>query len=107
MKWLAGLVLAMFAVACLADAESERKLAEVRKATVERCRDQMGEYGAALVKVCVDEDMKAYRALLKYEDRHKPIIDRCKRQMLAMGGWNIVKVCADQDIEAERALENY
>lgn len=66
----------------------------------------MGEYGAAMVKACVDQDMAAWRALARYPDKHKGIVRRCTRQMGAYG-WAMVKACADQDIEAEEALESY
>ena len=80
---------------------------DIRQSVIDRCRALMGEYGASMVKVCVDEDLAAYSALQSYDDFHKPVIDRCANDMLSLGGWNIVKVCADEDIEAERALENY
>ncbi|MDE0361183.1 MAG: hypothetical protein OXI74_08460 [Rhodospirillaceae bacterium] len=80
---------------------------EVRQSIIDRCRDQMGEYGASMVKFCVDEDLAAYSALQGYDDRYTPIIDRCTRQILSIGGWSMVRFCADEDIEAERALEDY
>ena len=91
------------------DQKPSMKTAEddVRKAILKRCRSQMNEYGASLVKFCVDEDLKAYRALKTYDNKHKPIIDRCRRDMLSTGGWNLVKFCADEDIGAEQALEEY
>lgn len=33
---------------------------------IARCRTQMGEYGAAMVKACVDQDIKAENALRQY-----------------------------------------
>ena len=33
---------------------------------IARCRTQMGEYGAAMVKACVDRDIEAENALQKY-----------------------------------------
>jgi antitoxin component YwqK of YwqJK toxin-antitoxin module len=33
---------------------------------ISRCRKQMGEYGAAMVKACVDQDIEAEKALQKY-----------------------------------------
>ena len=72
-----------------------------------RCQRQMESYGASIVKVCVDEDIEAYDALARYPAKHRNIVDRCKRQMLSMGGWSIVKVCADEDIEAAQELKRY
>lgn len=33
---------------------------------ISRCRTQMGKYGAAMVKACVDQDIEAEKALQKY-----------------------------------------
>ena len=63
----------------------------------------MGEYGSAMVKACVDQDMAAHSALQTYPSEHAPIIERCIK-MMGTYGWNMVKACTDQDIEAERAL---
>ena len=70
-----------------------------------RCQSQMGAYGARMVKVCVDRDVEAYKALDKYPARHQSIIDRCKRVMLSAASWRLVKVCVDKDIEAAIALQ--
>lgn len=80
---------------------------DIRKSIIDHCRNMMGGFGASLVKVCVDQDIRAYEALASYDPEHRAIINRCRRMMLSTGGWNIVQVCVDQDIEAERALENY
>ena len=85
------------------EADKERT---VRKAVIGRCRDQMGTYGAAMVKGCVDMDMDAYRDLKKLPKKYQSIYDRCKKSM-ASHGWAMVKGCVDMDIEAERALQNY
>lgn len=74
-----------------------------RKAVIARCRAQMDEYGSAMVKACVDQDMAAYQALQAYPDNHTPFIERCVRHM-GQYGWSMVKACTDQDLEAERAL---
>lgn len=81
--------------------------AEIRQSIIDRCRAQMGDYGASMVKACVDEDLAAYSVLQGYDDRYSEIIDRCTRQMLSLTGWAMVKFCADADIEAEQALEDY
>ena len=38
----------------------------IRDRVIERCRDQMGAYGAAMVKGCVDIDIEAEQALQNY-----------------------------------------
>ena len=70
---------------------------------ISRCRTQMGGYGSAMVKACVDRDITAYEELTDYLDSFAAFIDRCKKQM-GEYGWAMVKACADRDIAAERAL---
>lgn len=80
--------------------------AGVKDDIIARCREQMGEYGAAMVKACADQDIEALRALNNYPNEYGSIIARCYRQMKEYG-YAMVKACADQDIEAEKALQNY
>lgn len=80
--------------------------ADVKDEIIDRCRTQMGEYGAALVKACVDQDIEALAQLNEYPDKYDPIIGRCMSQMSSYG-YSLVKACADQDIEAEEALSRY
>ena len=75
-----------------------------RDAMISRCRTQMGEYGSAMVKACVDQDSAAYKLLQTYPDDLSPFIQRCVKHM-GEYGWSMVKACADQDIAAERALQ--
>ena len=79
---------------------------DVKQEIIQRCRNQMGQYGAAMVKACVDQDIEAARALNGYESKYASIVGRCMRQMRQYG-FSMVKACADQDIEAEKALSNY
>lgn len=80
--------------------------ADVKDEIIDRCRAQMGEYGSALVKACVDQDIEALAQLNDYPDKYDPIIGRCMSQMSEYG-YALVKACADQDIEAEDALSRY
>lgn len=73
---------------------------------IERCKTDANQYGSALVKACVDQDIKAYKALQKYDTQHSATIKRCKVDGLDFG-WFVVKACIDQDIKAQRALDNY
>jgi hypothetical protein len=66
----------------------------------------MGEYGAAIVKACVDQDIEALKALGTYMEKHEAINRRCLIQMKEHG-YAMIKACADQDIEAEDALSKY
>jgi hypothetical protein len=90
-----------FLLPAIACAESN-----VKQEIIDRCRSQMGEYGAAMVKACVDQDIEALTAINKYPEKHRPTISRCMGQMREYG-FTMVKACADQDIEAEEALNNY
>ena len=73
---------------------------------VNRCLYQMGEFGAAMVQECVDQELSAARALSQYPEEVKEIVARCTRHM-QRNGWSTVKACADQDIEAAAALAEY
>jgi len=46
--------------------ENKPKRSAVMQEIINRCRTQMGEYGAAMVKACIDQDIEAEKALLKY-----------------------------------------
>jgi antitoxin component YwqK of YwqJK toxin-antitoxin module len=73
-----------------------------------QCQTQMAEYGPALVKSCVDQNINSFNALSfgSYVENHNAITKRCIGQM-SKYGWDMVKACADQDIEAENALRKY
>lgn len=79
---------------------------DIKAEIINRCRQQMGEYGSALVKACVDQDIEAAIALGKYDEQYKSILARCLRDMRSYG-FALVKACADQDIQAENALRKY
>ena len=72
---------------------------------IARCREEMDEFGSAMVKFCAEEDIAAYRALQRYPVEHRRFVERCTREM-GQYGWNMVKCCADEDIDAERALSD-
>jgi len=77
-------------------------MASVRSSAIARCREAMGDYGSAMVKACVDQDVAAYQALASYS-AHEAMIKRCLRNMESYG-WAMIKACVDQDMEAEDAL---
>ena len=76
---------------------------EARDEVIERCRRDLGEFGSAMVKACVDQDLTALRSLQEYPLEHQAILERCFRDMGEFGP-AMVKACADQDIAAEEAL---
>ena len=80
----------------------------VKQKILARCRQQMGQYGASMVKACADQDLAAAKQLTQYpkNDATTEIVDRCERQMRQYG-WSMVKACTDQDIEALHALAEY
>ena len=80
--------------------------ADVRDEIISRCRSSMGEYGSAMVKACVDQDIEAINALAAYPEKAKPFIARCQKQMNQYG-WAMIKACVDQDIDAEKSLGGY
>jgi antitoxin component YwqK of YwqJK toxin-antitoxin module len=94
--------------ALIEENETEQKTSEPKQKIISRCRTQMGEHGAAMVKACVDQELEAYQALADnlYLEKHKDILTRCLGQM-GKHGYAMVKACADQDIEAEDALGKY
>lgn len=95
---LVGLT-AVFATSAYADAD-------VKNEIIDRCKVQMGSYGAAMVKACVDQDLSAVAEIKKIPDEYKKTVDRCMKQMRQYG-FSMVKACADQDIEADKALKAY
>jgi hypothetical protein len=86
--------------------KNTQKTNNLTQEIISRCKTQMAEYGAAMVKACVDQDIAAFKTLGLYMENHKAIITRCLSQM-GEYGYVMVKACADQDIEAENALRNY
>ena len=78
----------------------------VKDEIIARCKSSMSQYGAAMIKACVDQDIEAYKALNDYPSEYQEIISRCNGSMRQYG-FAMVKACADQDIEAAKALENY
>ena len=48
-----------------ATSQKEREESSIRNETIDRCQTQMGSYGAAMVKACVDQDLEAYEDLQK------------------------------------------
>ena len=84
---------------------AESNEAAEREKIISRCREEMGEYGSAMVKYCAEEDIAAYRALQRFSAELRPFVERCTREM-GRYGWSMVKYCADEDIDAERALND-
>lgn len=98
MVWLSGLSL-MFPALAHADVD-------VKKEIIDRCKSQKGQYGSAMVKACVDQDLEAVEKIGKIPDQYKSTVARCLKQMRQYG-FSMVNACAEQDIEADKALSKY
>lgn len=79
---------------------------QIKDEIISNCRESMGDFGPSMVKSCVDQDIDAHEQLAGYSSEWDEIIQRCKTQMLSIGGWKLVQSCADQDISAEKALRD-
>ena len=79
---------------------------DVKKEIIDRCKVQMGSYGSAMVKACVDQDLSAVAEINRIPDEYKSTVARCMKQMRQYA-FAMVKACADQDIEADKALKEY
>lgn len=93
----ASLLLLATSVMAISDTE--------KTAVIERCKDQMNQYGAAMVKACVDQDLEAYEQLQVYSSQHEKIVGRCT-EATKQFGWSMIKACVDQDIEARQTIVN-
>jgi len=78
---------------------------DIKAEIIDRCSNDMGQYGPMMVKACVDQDMEAAAQLRSVPDRYKHILTRCFRHMRQFG-FTVVKDCVDDNIEAEEALPN-
>lgn len=69
----------------------------VKQEILKRCTEEMGEYGAGMVKECVEQDTEALMALNKYPQKYATIVSQCTVRMKEFG-YAMVKACADEDI---------
>ena len=72
-----------------------------RSLIITRCLSQTGEFGSAMTRTCIEQDLVAYRALLAYPEACASVVVHCAKR-LGQHGWGMVKICVDKDIEAER-----
>ena len=72
-----------------------------RSLIIARCLSQTGEFGSAMTRTCIEQDLAAYKALLAYPEACASVVVRCAKR-LGQHGWGMVKICVDKDIEAER-----
>lgn len=72
-----------------------------RSLIIARCLSQTGEFGNAMARLCIEQDLAAYEALLAYPEACASFVVYCAKR-LGQHGWGMVKICVDKDIEAER-----
>ena len=72
-----------------------------RSLIIARCLSQTGEFGSAMTRMCIEQDLAAYKALLAYPEACASVVVHCAKR-LGQHGWGMVKICVDKDIEAER-----
>jgi hypothetical protein len=79
---------------------------ELKQEIIDRCQAQMAEYGASIVKACVDQESEAANALGRYPESARATVNRCIAQMRVQG-WSVIKNCVDQDLYAAQPLSTY
>lgn len=86
---------------CPVSAANDTKEEDLRADIVYRCYNLMGEFGAEGVRVCVDGELSAMKALSAYPQQAGEIVQRCTRHV-QITGWELAKSCVDKDIAAAR-----
>lgn len=79
---------------------------DTKQEIIKRCKSEMSEYGASMVKACIDQDITAVNSINNYSTKYSSIINRCLRDMRSYG-FAMVNACAKQDIDAQKAINNY
>jgi hypothetical protein len=79
---------------------------ELKQEIVDRCQAQMAQYGASVVKSCVDQESEAANALGRYPESARATVDRCIAQKRSYG-WSVIKNCVDQELYAAQPLSTY
>ena len=90
---------------CTAHAARQEE-ADLKEMIILSCHNEMGEFGAELVRQCIESETAALKDISSYTDTAEPIVSRCRRYAGGRG-WAMVKVCIDQDIAAAAALDRY
>lgn len=86
---------------CPVSAANDTKEEDLKAEIVYRCHYQMGEFGAEGVRVCVDGELSAMKALSAYPQQVGEFVQRCTRHV-QITGWELAKSCVDKEIAAER-----
>lgn len=86
--------------------EKDESSNTIIKEIKERCQTQMNEYGYAMIKSCVDQDIDALGYVADHLKSHKSIALRCLETMNQYG-YAMVKSCIQQDVSAKEMLDKY
>ena len=100
-----ALAAAAFALPLYAVAAAQTE-ADLKEQIIYGCHNEMGEFGADLVRQCIETETAALEGIFSYPDTAEPIVSRCKRSAGGRG-WAVVKLCIDQDLVAAAELEHY
>ncbi len=76
-----------------------------RSRIIAGCLSQTGEFGTAVARLCVEQDLAAYEALLACPEQCATFVVHCAKQ-LGQHGWGMVKICVDSNIETGPAEAN-
>ena len=80
--------------------------ADIHEDAVNRCMGEVGEFGDAMVRTCVEQEVSAAKALASYPREARETVARCTERLQGRG-WSLVKMCVDRDVEADAALAAY
>lgn len=69
------------------------------------CHHSNAEWGLEAIERCINDNKITRELVLQHPEKHKAIVERCRRRNEL--GWSWVKNCVDKDIEAETALADY
>ncbi len=103
---MVGTVMSRLCLAAMLALTPGAARSQVLDEITKRCQAEMGQFGAAMVQACVDQDLTSLRKLNTYQEAHTPILERCLFQKRAQG-YALVQDCVDQDIAALEAMITY
>ncbi|MGH8711031.1 MAG: hypothetical protein ACREVA_06915 [Burkholderiales bacterium] len=82
---------------------TEAAIKKARTAALTRCKTTYKEYGNAMVKLCVDADMRAFSSLWDYPQESKEAVNLCYKKFSDYG-LSMVKMCVDSEMKATNEL---
>ncbi|MGH8709706.1 MAG: hypothetical protein ACREVA_00030 [Burkholderiales bacterium] len=82
---------------------TEAAIKKARTVALGRCKTTFYEYGNAMVKRCVDADMRAFSSLWNYPQESKAAVNLCHKTF-GDYGLSMVKRCVDSEMKATTEL---